>query len=133
MRLDPNDPFDVYFALRLAFVDRPDVRIRTQERAELNPRMRSRFAPDPTLWCVDAYAADDDALRYVREYFVEGAGPSMVERRLVQAGSLDRRVQEAGVGVQALLARDLYEDGGESGHAYWPSFAAEVLAGETRP
>lgn len=34
MKLDPTNPFDVYFAFRLAFIDRPEIRIRTVEHTE---------------------------------------------------------------------------------------------------
>jgi hypothetical protein len=143
MRLDPQDPMDVYFALRLAFVDRPDVRIRLQDR--MTTPGSDRFAPDPSLWCVDAYVATDDGLRMTNP-----ALQAMIERQLVQAGSLDRSVQDAGVGATAMLARDLYE-AGDSGLVVVPTtdyasphrdrplygparrFAAEVLAGETGP
>lgn len=145
MRLDPENPFDVYFALRLAFVDRPEVRIRTQDVASATG-MRSRFAPDPTLWCVDAFVSfdkDDECTCAVDPATEPPCSPRcprayLIEDRLVQAGSLDRRLQEAGVGVQAVAAREIWEHGAailggrvekRTGRR---SFAAEVFAGDTR-
>lgn len=107
MKLNPDNPFDVYFALRLAFVDRPEVRIRLQE-PRLSPG-RHRFAPDPTLWAVQAYALDEHELEAQEGQGYSYFSVDLIERELVQAGSLNRSVQEAGVGSSALLARDLYD------------------------
>lgn len=140
MRLDPNDPFDVYFALRLAFVDRPEVRIRTQERMA-PPDPRGRIAPDPALWSVDAYAwlePDADCSCYLgvnAEYPCSPMCPRLVlgERQLVQPGTLDEGTLP--VGESALLARLLYDGGLEGGGAAYVDplatrgFAGEVLAG----
>lgn len=132
MRLDPSDPFDVYFALRLAFVDRPEVRIRTQERMA-TPDPRGRFAPDPALWSVDAYArVDQDEKCCLAPTDVDLpcspacpriADPMLYEKRLTQPGTLDGGTPT--VGESAMLARMLYDEDPQYGHA-------AVYAGELK-
>lgn len=146
MRLDPNNPYDVYFALRLAFVDRPDVRIRTQERAVPS---HSRFAPDPTLWCVDAFVEvdkDDECTCQVDWTTEPPCSPAcprahLYEDRLTQPGDLVGVTKALGLGAGALAARDLWESVGgmpvlggrvdkRTGRR---SFAAEVLVSDIKP
>lgn len=116
MKLDPANPLDVYFAFRLAFIDRPEIRIRTVEQTEghdTRPGYDTGRFVTPGAPPVQVFLAEKipGVPRMTSSRQVVRTAGITLEREALQTGDLRRGVHYRDPAEWASVVRAEYGDG----------------------